>query len=208
MINNRNKISLLTAASVALLMAGCGGGSGNNNGDDTTHTGDHKQPTSYAGFPVRLAGHSDKTTSVSYSGQMARHVLRESVKATLASPTTASYATIGEVNTYLKNAEDNGAYPADDLPIRAPAANGVFAFKETLNNELGTKKNLYGKMYNSEKNGDPIPGADASKTMGVPSVGGTGLTAKETVDLWVGHFGADQAGHLDGTADHHDMTHG
>jgi len=183
--------------------AGDGSGSSPDTGSGaTTATTPFAQPTSYRGFPVTLKD-AEGETSVSYKGQMARHVLRESAKETMKSPTTSSYAVVGEVDSYLKN-ENN---VIDDAPIRAPVSKDEFIFKETVNNELGTGKNLYDKLYNSEEKGDPIPGiadADKAKTLGVPG----GKTSQEVVDLWVGHFGADHAGHLDGEADHHDLTNG
>ena len=215
-------VSLMISATVILAVIGCSSsddnpapastlGDGSGDGStadgsgstpDTPPTTAFSQPTSYSGFPVTLKD-AEGETSVSYKGQMARHVLRESAKEAMKTPSTSSYAVIGEINTYLKN-ENN---VIDDAPIKAPVSKDEFIIKETVNNELGTEKDLYGKLFDAEGNGDPIPGvagADKAKTLGVPG----GKTAKEVVNLWVGHFGADHAGHLDGEADHHDLKHG
>jgi len=205
---------LLTMVSVAVLAAGCSddddddpvangeNGANGTNGANGSGTQPFVQPAVYAGFPVTLKD-AEGESSVSYAGQMARHVLRESVKAAVKSPDTSGYEVIGELNGYIKN-ENN---VIDDAPIKAPVTKGDFIIKEMVNNELGTGRNLSGKMFDPAKSGDPISGvaeADAGKTLGAPN----GITAAELVELWVNHVGADQAGSLDGEPDNYDLVNG
>ncbi len=194
-MENLNKFNLLAASFAVLMLAtGCGGSSTGGSSTGGSSTGGvtmFQQPTAYTGFPITLkdATH-DSNTSVAYTGQMARHVLRLSVKEVFKAPVapTNAAATIAEVNGYIKN-ENN---VIDDTAIKAPADKNEFVFKERVNSDISTGKNLYGKTYDTEKNGDPIPGvADADKaiTLGVPG----NKTAKETLDLWVRHFAENLA---------------
>ncbi|MEM7206790.1 MAG: DUF4856 domain-containing protein [Pseudomonadota bacterium] len=184
-----NRLSSATiAAAVGIALAGCGGSSSNSSSDDDDDT-TFQKPTVYADFPLTLAGAtcSDGSTdcsSVSYTGQMARHLLREQAKATIASPTTTGYDVIAEVNNYIQN--EMGVI--DDTAIIAPASVTGFMFKEMINNELGTGRNLSGKMFDPAKSGDPISGvdaADAGKTLGWPGE----KSAGDVVQMWLDFFG-------------------
>ncbi len=181
----------------------CSGGGQSDEKSVTVSTTDVTKPEVYAGFPVTLSGMTGDD-SVSYRGQMARHVLREQLKATIKVP-NQGYAGFAIFDSYYENPDD----AVDYTPIIAPKSTDNFTFLETSNNELGTGKNLSGKVYDPEGYGDPIPGVaaeDAAKTMGWPGE----PTAAEVMAEWRAYWGADQAGHVDGPngADHVNMTTG
>ena len=104
---------------------------------------------SYGPFPITLKGYSgDKTNSVSYSGQIARHVLHDSLKKL--SGTKAS--------TNIKQINLDGMMPyfkgsKEDLIILAPKSKGDFIIKQTTVNEISSGKNLSGKSYKGVING-------------------------------------------------------
>lgn len=203
---HRTKITLL-AASIGLILAGCGGGSSKSGG---TTTPTFAKPTVYTGFPVTLKGAdrgttAEPTTSVSYKGQMARNVLRESAKAaTKADPYVA-----GLLTKYIKN--ENKV--VDDEVIFAPKTKGTFVIKETIYNELGTGRNLYGKLYDTdniyrgtETLSDAMPGvSDANKnvTHGMPGA----MSAKDVIDFWITKFEELNSGNA-GKAINVDLEHG
>tara|TARA_B100000686_G_scaffold297418_1_gene329686 strand:- start:449 stop:1828 length:1380 start_codon:yes stop_codon:yes gene_type:complete len=87
----------------------------------------------YGPFPITLKGYSgDKTNSVKYTGQMARHILHDSLKALVKT---------GDVNKMI--AYYNGE---DDLEIIAPKSKDDFKIKQTMVAEVGSG-NLSGKTY-------------------------------------------------------------
>ena len=87
----------------------------------------------YGPYPITLKGYDgDKTNSVKYTGQMARHALHDSLKALVKS---------GDVAKMM--AYYNGE---DGLAIVAPASKGDFVIKQTMVSEIGSG-NLSGKMY-------------------------------------------------------------
>lgn len=178
MFIQRKKIALLTAASMTLVITGCN---------------EFEKPTKYAGFPITLkdATHnSDTSTSTSYAGQMARGVLRESVKQVIKAPIGSTQSEIiTEVNALLRNVNNI----IDDQMIAAPVTKDEFIVLETIHNQLGTGKNLYAKLYDANGQGDPIPGVsegDEATTLGVPGV----VTAQQHIDRWVVNLGALQNG--------------
>ncbi|MBE1283368.1 MAG: DUF4856 domain-containing protein [Rhodobacteraceae bacterium] len=97
----------------------------------------------YGPFPVTVKGYEgDKTNSVSYSGQAARHVLHDSLKA-LASQGDGG-ANAAEIEAALSS-YFNGS--EGDLEIIAPATKGDFKIKQTMLNEISSGKNIAGKFY-------------------------------------------------------------
>ena len=87
----------------------------------------------YGPYPITLKGYSgDKTNSVKYTGQMARHVLHDSLKALVKK---------GDVNKMM--AYYNGE---DGLEIIAPKSKDDFKIKQTMVSEIGSG-NLSGKTY-------------------------------------------------------------
>ena len=104
---------------------------------------------SYGPFPITLKGYSgDKTNSVSYSGQIARHVLHDSLKKL--SGTTANtnikQLTLDKMMPYFSGSKE-------DLAILAPVSKGDFKIKQVSVNEISPGKNLSGKSYKGVING-------------------------------------------------------
>ena len=89
----------------------------------------------YGPWPVTVKGYSgDKTDSTSYSGQIARHALHDSLKS------LSSKGNVTEMMAYFDGSDKNKV-------IIAPASKGDFVFKQTLMNDLSKGKNLSGKTY-------------------------------------------------------------
>lgn len=87
----------------------------------------------YGPYPITLKGYDgDKTNSVKYTGQMARQVLHDSLKALVKT---------GDVEKMMAyyNGEDN-------LEIIAPKSKDDFKIKQTMVSEIGSG-NLSGKTY-------------------------------------------------------------
>ena len=86
----------------------------------------------YGPFPVTLKNYSgDCTNTVSYSGQIARHVQHDSLKDR---STKGSYS---EMVSYYEGSDKN-------KQIWAPASKDGFPIKQTLLNEISKGKNLSG----------------------------------------------------------------
>lgn len=104
----------------------------------------------YAGFPITVKGYSgNKTSSVSYTGQMARHVLHNSLK-------SLAKKGNGDPNPDLK-AQMMAYYAGKDAgrKILSPKSKDGFAVKQTGVDELSKKKNLSDKAYKGAVNGWP-----------------------------------------------------
>ena len=87
----------------------------------------------YGPYPITLKGYDgDKTNSVKYTGQMARQVLHDSLKALVKS------GDVAKMMAYY-NGEDN-------LEIIAPKSKDDFKIKQTMVSEIGSG-NLSGKTY-------------------------------------------------------------
>ncbi len=98
----------------------------------------------YGPFPVTVKGYEgDKTDSVSYSGQIARHVLHDSLKKAAAKGDGGNNA--AEVEA-LMLAYFNGS--DEDLTILAPVSKDGFPVKQGTVNEISKGKNISGKFYN------------------------------------------------------------
>ena len=90
-------------------------------------------PEVYGPYPITLKGYDgDKTNSVKYTGQMARQVLHDSLKALVKT---------GDLEKMM--AYYNGE---DGLEIIAPKSKDGFPIKQTMVSEIGSG-NLSGKMY-------------------------------------------------------------
>ncbi|SLN72173.1 hypothetical protein TRL7639_04288 [Falsiruegeria litorea R37] len=97
----------------------------------------------YGPFPITVKGYEgDKTNSVAYSGQIARHVLHDSLKK-LASKGDGG-ANAAEVEAALLS-YFNGA--EGDLEIIAPTSKGDFKIQQATVNEISKGKNISGKFY-------------------------------------------------------------
>ena len=97
----------------------------------------------YGPFPVTLKGYQgDKTNSVSYSGQVGRQLLHNSLKKAI-----GSSALIDVLNSYYNGAEG-------DLPLLDPKSSDKFKVDVTNINSV-SKTNLSGKAYKGAINGWP-----------------------------------------------------
>ena len=102
--------------------------------------GDHDV---YGPWPITVKGYTgDKTDSTSYSGQIARHVLHDSLKY------LSSKGDVNEMMAYFAGSDKNKT-------IISPASKGDFIFKQKLMNDLSKGKNLLGKTYKGIINGWP-----------------------------------------------------
>ena len=110
----------------------------------------------YGPFPVTLKGYSgDCTNTVSYSGQIARHVQHDSLKDR---STKGSYA---EMAAYYEGSDKN-------KQIWSPASKDGFPIKQTLLNEISKGKNLSGKTYKGTITAWP-----------------NNMTGPEVIDFWM-----------------------
>ena len=110
----------------------------------------------YGPFPVTLKGYSgDCTNTVSYSGQIARHVQHDSLKYL---STKGDY---DEMNAYYSGSDKN-------KQIWAPASKDGFPIKQTLLNDISSGKNLSGKTYKGTITAWP-----------------ENMTAPEVIDFWM-----------------------
>ena len=101
----------------------------------STQTAEEAANLSYGPFPITLKGYSgSKTNSVSYSGQIARHVLHDSLKK------MSSKGNMDDMMVYYTGSDG-------DLSIIAPASKESFPIKQKTLNELSKGKNLSGKTY-------------------------------------------------------------
>ena len=97
----------------------------------------------YGPFPVTLKGYSgDKTNTVSYSGQIARHVLEQSLKKLAGKGNGGGNAADLEAQmlSYFNGSDD-------DLPIIAPKSKDGFKIKQTSVHQISKGKNISGKFY-------------------------------------------------------------
>ncbi|MBO9409220.1 DUF4856 domain-containing protein [Shimia sp. R9_1] len=97
----------------------------------------------YGPFPVTVKGYEgDKTNSVSYSGQIARHALHDSLKKAAGKGNGGANA--ADVEAMLL-AYFNGSDA--DLEIMAPASKDGYPVKQATVNAISKGKNISGKFY-------------------------------------------------------------
>lgn len=97
----------------------------------------------YGPFPVTVKGYEgEKANSVAYSGQVARHVLHDSLKKLAGKGNGGANAAELEAQmlSYFNGSDK-------DLPIIAPVSKDGFPIKQTTLNELSSGKNIAGKFY-------------------------------------------------------------
>jgi hypothetical protein len=139
MLSNKSKLSavgLLVAGLSPLMIAGMAYGDSSNN---------------YGPFPVTVKGYEGSATnSVSYSGQIARHVLHDSLKKLASAGDGGSNAEAAEAEmmAYFAGSDKNKA-------IIAPASKDDYQMKQTLMNSLSKGKKLSNKSYKGVVNGWP-----------------------------------------------------
>ncbi|MDE0781301.1 MAG: DUF4856 domain-containing protein, partial [Alphaproteobacteria bacterium] len=126
----------------------------------------------YSGFPVTVKGYvGDKKTSVSYTGQIARHVLHDSLKKLAGKGN-------GSVNHELKaKMLSYFAHKDKGRPIIAPKTKGPFAIKQTVVDDISRGKNLAGKTYKGTIAGMP-----------------NGMTGQELVEFWINKASSAEKG--------------
>ncbi len=105
----------------------------------------------YKDHPVTLNGYDvPNETSVSYSGQSARHVLHDSIKK------LAGKGDGGNNSQELEDLMLEYFHGSDaDLDIIAPKTKGDFIVKQSKINEISKGKNLSGKTYKGIVSGWP-----------------------------------------------------
>ena len=129
-------------------------------------------PAVYSGFSVTLKGYyGSEVTSVSYSGQVARHVLHDSLKKLAGKGNGQANPELkATMLSYFKN-KDKGR------PIIAPKSKGPFKIKQSAVDELSKGKNLIGKTYKGTISGMP-----------------NGMTGSELVEFWIDKASAANKG--------------
>ena len=117
----------------------------------------------YSGFPVTVNGYSGKkTTSVAYTGQIARHVLHDSLKKlSMQGNGNPNPELKAKMLSYFKNKDKGRA-------VVAPKSKGPFAIKQTGVDQISKGKNLIGKTYKGTISGMP-----------------NGMTGPELVEFWI-----------------------
>lgn len=103
----------------------------------------------YADFPITVKGYEgDATTSVSYTGQIARHVLHNSLKKLAGSGNgEANPELLAQMLAYYEGTEG--------LAIIDPVTKGDFIIKQNLVDDISAGKNLKGKTYGGLISGWP-----------------------------------------------------
>lgn len=104
----------------------------------------------YENFPVTLKGYTgSKKTSVSYSGQIARHVLHDSIKkmAGKGNGANAEELKASMLAYYLGKSEGRA--------IIAPRSKGPFVIDKKGIDDISKRKNLSGKTYKGKIKGMP-----------------------------------------------------
>ena len=126
----------------------------------------------YSGFPVTVKGYAgEKTSSVAYTGQIARHALHDSLK-------KLAGAGNGKPNPELK-ARMMGYFSGKDSgrKILAPATKGNFAVLQSDVDAISKGKNLAGKTYKAAVAGMP-----------------NGMTGPELVAFWIDKASSENRG--------------
>ena len=115
----------------------------------------------YANFPITVEGYSGKkTTSVSYTGQIARHALHDSLKK-IAGSSGSPDDLRARMTAYFSGKDDERA-------IIAPVTKGPFAVTQTRIADISKGKNLSSKTYKGTVAGMP-----------------NNMTGAELVNFWI-----------------------
>ena len=126
----------------------------------------------YGTFPVTLKGYSgSKTNSVSYTGQIARHVLHDSLKKLAGKGNGKPNSALKEKMMSYYAAKDSGR------KIIAPGSKGKFLVKQTMVDQISKKKNLIGKTYKGAVAGMP-----------------NNMTGRELIMFWIGKASSAKKG--------------
>ena len=104
----------------------------------------------YMGFPVTVQGYSgDKTDSTSYPGQIARHLLHNSLKKLVGKGNGQSNENLKTQMMAYYSGKDEGR------KILSPKSKEGFTVKQVMVDEISKGKNLSGKAYKGAINGWP-----------------------------------------------------
>ncbi len=126
----------------------------------------------YGPFPITVKGYDgSKTNSVSYTGQVARHTLHDSLKVLAGKGN-------GKPNADLK-AQMMSYFESSDAgrDIIAPVSKGNFKIKQTKVDDISKKKNLAGKTFGGAITGMP-----------------NAMTGAELVSFWIDKASAANGG--------------
>ena len=104
----------------------------------------------YGPFPVTVKGYKgDKKNSVGYTGQIARHVIHDSLKKLAGQGNGKAYPALkAKMMSYFKG-------KAAGRAVIAPKTKGDFAVKQTGVDDISKKKNLAGKTFKGTVTGMP-----------------------------------------------------
>ena len=129
----------------------------------------------YGDFPVTVQGYSgSKTTSVSYTGQIARHTLHDSLKK------MAGHAIVQRDYEQKKHREKMMSYfegKDEGRVILAPKTKGTFTISQTNVDDISKGKNLSGKTYKGTISGMP-----------------NNMTGSELLTFWIGKAAVSKGG--------------
>ena len=126
----------------------------------------------YVGFPVTVKGYTgQKKTSVSYAGQIARHVLHDSLKKLAGKGNGKPNANLKKQMMSYFSGKDAGR------EILAPTTRGKFAIKQASVDDISKGKDLAGKTYNGTVTGMP-----------------NNTTGRELVEFWIDKAAAADQG--------------
>ena len=116
----------------------------------------------YADFPITLKGYSgEKSNSVSYTGQIARHTLHDSIKNLIGEGEGTSNAELlNKLLAYYEGTDEGRS-------ITAPTTKDTFVIKQDSIDSISKKKNLAGKTFKGTIIGWPgnLTGPEALKFM-------------------------------------------
>ncbi len=117
----------------------------------------------YGPFPVTVKGYQgDKKNSVGYTGQIARHVIHDSLKKLAGQGNGSANPELkAKMMSYFKGKDAGRA-------VIAPKTKGDFAVKQTAIDDISKKKNLAGKTFKGTVTGMP-----------------NGMTGSELVEFWI-----------------------
>ena len=129
-------------------------------------------PNIYKYYPVTVSGYKgSKDISVAYTGQIARHVLHDSLKKLAGQGD-------GYPNDALKSIMTSYyAKTTKNREILAPTSKGVFKIKQTNIDKISKKKNLSGKTYKGTITGMP-----------------RNMNGPELVNFWIGKASSAKKG--------------
>jgi hypothetical protein len=117
----------------------------------------------YLKFPITVKGWTgSETNSVSYTGQIARHTLHDSLKKLAGNGNGSPNPNLKANMMVYYEGKNKGR------KIIAPKTKGLFIVEQTIVDQISSKKNLAGKTYKGVVNGMP-----------------NNMTGRELVTFWI-----------------------